>query len=117
MCGQHIAGPDIYFQLNTLDEKLPDDWKSANITPNFKKGPNDLAENYCTVSLSSVISKTMEHIIYSHFGASGFLDVLAPKYKTIYIYLSTSQTIWSRIIFSLRVKMVSGVTTLARPSM
>ena len=26
----------------------------------------------------------MEHI-YSHFGASGFLDVLAPKYKTIYL--------------------------------
>ena len=54
------------FNQTLADGKLPDNWKSANITPIFRKGPNDLAKNYRSVSLTSVISKTMEHIIYSH---------------------------------------------------
>ena len=45
---------------------LPDDWKSANIIPLFKKGRNDLPENYRPLSLTSMISKTMGQIVYSH---------------------------------------------------
>ena len=47
---------------------LPNDWKSANIMPMYKRGPHDVAENYRTVYLTSVICKTMEHIVYSQIG-------------------------------------------------
>lgn len=46
--------------------KLPTDWRCANITPLFKKGNRDIAGNYRPVSLTSIVCKTMEHIICSH---------------------------------------------------
>ena len=45
--------------------KLPDDWKSANVVPVFKKGITSLAANYRPISLTFVSSKIMEHIITS----------------------------------------------------
>ena len=44
---------------------LPKDWTDANITPVFKKGDRHAAENYRPVSLTSVLSKTLEHIVCS----------------------------------------------------
>ena len=41
------------------------DWKSANITPIFKKGNRAQVCNYRPVSLTSICSKILEHIIYS----------------------------------------------------
>ena len=46
--------------------KLPSDWRSANISPVFKKGDSHLAENYRPVSLTSVSCKLLEHIICKH---------------------------------------------------
>ena len=37
------------FNQTLADRKLPDDWKSTNITPIFQKRPNDLAKNYSPV--------------------------------------------------------------------
>ena len=45
--------------------KLPDVWKSAWITPIFKKGTKCEAVNYRPVSLTCVACKLMEHIICS----------------------------------------------------
>ena len=45
-----------------------------------KKGPKDLAENYRPISLSSICSKVLEHIVYSSI--SNFLDdnqILTPR--------------------------------------
>jgi hypothetical protein len=42
---------------------VPNDWKIANITPIYKKGPRLLANNYRPVSLTSVICKIQESII------------------------------------------------------
>ena len=39
------------------------DWKNANISPVFKKGDRHLPENYRPVSLKSVLSKSLEHIV------------------------------------------------------
>ena len=43
--------------------ELPTDWKHAHISAIFKKGSKKKAENYCPVSLTSVIVKIAESII------------------------------------------------------
>ena len=48
------------------DGVIPSIWKNANVTPVFKKGGRDLAENYRPVSLTCVCCKILEHIITSH---------------------------------------------------
>ena len=54
------------FQKSVNTGTLPDDWLIANVAPNFKKGDKHLAEIYRPVSLTSVTSKFLEHIICSH---------------------------------------------------
>ena len=44
---------------------VPDDWKHAKVSPIYKKGDREKAENYRPVSLTSVVCKVMEHIISS----------------------------------------------------
>ena len=46
--------------------KLPDDWKSANVVPVFKKGNTSMAASYRPISLTCVSCKIMEHIITSN---------------------------------------------------
>ena len=46
--------------------KLPDDWKSANVVPVFKKGNTSLAANYRLIFLTCVSCKIMEDIITSN---------------------------------------------------
>ena len=42
---------------------LPLDWKLANVVPIFKKSDKKLSFNYKPISLTSVSSKLIEHII------------------------------------------------------
>jgi hypothetical protein len=42
---------------------VPDDWKTANVSPIFKKGNKNQAENYRPISLTSQICKVFETII------------------------------------------------------
>jgi len=42
---------------------LPHDWKQANISPIYKKGPRNVAGNYRPVSLTSVVCKILETLI------------------------------------------------------
>ena len=51
---------------------VPEDWRVANIFALHKKGPKDLAENYRPMSLTSLYSKILEHIVYSNI--SKFLE-------------------------------------------
>ena len=41
------------------EDKLPVDWKAATIIPIFKKGNKLSPCNYCPVSLTSVVSKSI----------------------------------------------------------
>ena len=41
---------------------MPDEWKTANIIPIFKKGDHTITDNYRPVSLTSICSKLLEHI-------------------------------------------------------
>ena len=56
----------LVFQVSINQGKVPEEWKSANITQLFKKGDRSAPVNYRPVSLTSVCSKVMEHIIHSH---------------------------------------------------
>ena len=45
---------------------VPSDWRSANVSPVFKKGERYLPENYRPISLTSIPCKLLEHILVSH---------------------------------------------------
>ena len=45
---------------------VPEDWRRANISPIFKKGEKSSAANYRPVSLTSICSKILEHILVKH---------------------------------------------------
>ena len=46
---------------------MPDDWKQANVVPEFKgKGNKYDINNYRSISLTSTIGKVMETIIHNH---------------------------------------------------
>ena len=48
----------------SLDQGIvPLDWKKAFVVPIYKKGDRLLPENYCPISLTCVVCKTLEHII------------------------------------------------------
>ena len=45
---------------------LPRDWVTANVVPIFKHDDKSVVKNYCPISLTSSVVKTMERIIYSN---------------------------------------------------
>ena len=54
------------FQHSLRDGVLPDNWKKAQVSPVFKKGNTNNAENYRPISLTCVSCKLLEHIICHH---------------------------------------------------
>ena len=70
---QNIAEPlTLIFQKSVEDGRVPDEWKRANITPIYKKGPKCQAENYRPISLTSCVCKILESIIKAQMTA--YLD-------------------------------------------
>lgn len=53
----------LLFQKSLESKQLPQDWKSANVTPIFKKGNKGDSKNYRPVSLTSIICKMMENLV------------------------------------------------------
>ena len=67
LCANVIAPVlQIIYSQSLKYATLPQDWLSANITPVFKKGNRSTAANYRPISLTSVLCKVMEHIIFHH---------------------------------------------------
>ena len=58
--------PTTIFRKSLETGNLPADWRSANISPIFKKGDCTKASNYRPVSLTSISCKVMEHVIHSN---------------------------------------------------
>ena len=59
----------VIFIASLQQEAVPKDWRSANVVPVFKKGNRLSAANYRPISLTSICSKVLEHIIYKHIMA------------------------------------------------
>jgi len=55
----------VIFQQSYNTGTVPTDWKDANVTAVFKKGDKTNPANYRPVSLTCILCKTMEHIIFS----------------------------------------------------
>ena len=72
--------------LNT--GSIPSDWLLANITPVYNKGNKNLPVNYHPISLTSVCSKVVEHVIYhsimSHLNRNNVLSGSQHGFRTGY---------------------------------
>ena len=55
----------LLFSASVTQGEVPIDWRHANVTPIFKKGDRSDAANYRPISLTSVCSKLIEHILHS----------------------------------------------------
>ena len=61
---KEISSPLATVMRKTLEEgSVPDDWRTANVSPIYKKGPKHSPGNYRPVSLTSVCCKMMESIL------------------------------------------------------
>ena len=56
----------LVFQSSLDCGRVPRDWTMAHVVPLFKKGDKSTASNYRPVSLTSICSKVMEHILHSN---------------------------------------------------
>ena len=56
----------IIFRRSLETREVPPDWRSANVSPVYKKGDRYKAENYRPISLTCICCKLKEHIITSH---------------------------------------------------
>ena len=79
MCASELASVfTLLFQASLDQGAVPSDWKLANIVPVFKKGDKAKAQNYRPISLTSISSKILEHIIHSsimdHFEKHSMLN-------------------------------------------
>ena len=66
-CGTNLT-PCLFilFSASLKQGIIPTDWKKATVSPIFKKGSRSDPANYRAISLTSLLCKTLEHIIYSH---------------------------------------------------
>ena len=53
----------IIMKKTLINGCIPTDWKLANVSPIFKKGAKNLAENYRPISLTSIVCRLLEKIV------------------------------------------------------
>jgi hypothetical protein len=56
----------IIFKKSLETDEIPNDWRTAIVSPVYKKGNRYKAENYRPTSLTCICCKLMEHIVTSH---------------------------------------------------
>ena len=60
----HLCAPLTRIYIASMQSgEIPEDWRTANVTPIFKKGAKSKPENYRQISLSSIPGKILESII------------------------------------------------------
>ena len=76
----HVCKLTSIFNQSLSTGVVPEDWHQANIFALHKKGSKELPENYRPISLTSICSKMLEHIVFSN--VSHFLEshnILTPR--------------------------------------
>lgn len=63
LCEELVYPLTLLFQRTVKEGIIPGDWRKANVTPIYKKGAKNLAENYRPISLTSIVCKIMEKIV------------------------------------------------------
>ena len=62
--GKYLLEPlTIIMNKSLNDGALPQDWKKANVSPIYKKGPKHISFNYRPISLTSIVCKMMDSIV------------------------------------------------------
>ena len=56
----------LLFNQSLRTGQVPQDWRTASITPIFKKGSRAESQNYRPVSLTCILCKVMEKVIRKH---------------------------------------------------
>jgi len=56
----------ILFETSINSKQLPEDWRTANVVPVFKKGDKKHPLNYRPISLTSIACKMLESIVRDH---------------------------------------------------
>jgi hypothetical protein len=65
--GESVVRPlEIIFNRSVTEGEVPEDWRTANVCPIYKKGAKGDPGNYRPVSLTSVPCKILETIIKKH---------------------------------------------------
>ena len=78
------------FNKSLSSSTIPDDWRTANVTPIFKKGERYLPSNYIPISLTCICYKIQEHKIVSNIMAH--LDKHSILYRWQYGFRATHST-------------------------
>ena len=97
----------IIFKKNSSDSELPASWKLGHITTIFKEGSKSEASNYWPVSLTSVVCRTLEHLVRSDIMKHMWENKLLSDYQHGFVEgrSCTSQLLavieaWTRIVDS-----------------
>jgi hypothetical protein len=65
-CAKNLAVPlALLFRTSYYTCSIPNEWKSANVVPVFKKGSKNAVQNYRPISLTSLVMKVYERVIAS----------------------------------------------------
>ena len=92
-CFEELALPlSIIFNNSYETAILPSLWSQANITPIFKKGDKNIAENYRPISLTSVPCKIMERIVRDELLNYLFLNNLINPSQHGFVYAKSCAT-------------------------
>ena len=69
-CADLICVPICHICNQSISQgKLPEDWKSARVTPLFKQGDRDGVNNYRPISVIPVVLQVFERIVYEQLYA------------------------------------------------
>lgn len=63
----HLVSPFlvVWFTKSLATCSLQHDWKMAGVVPIHKSGPRDLVVKYRTISMTRIVCKTLEHVLYT----------------------------------------------------
>jgi hypothetical protein len=77
----------IIYNVSIKASEIPNDWRSAVITPAFKKGQKNVPANYRPISLTCICCKVIEHIVTQTYQSS---TSRKPLIKSVTAYYSIS---------------------------